>query len=100
MHIPNYFIYIYLCALPNRTPLKQENTKEYKEREAFAAKMAQEIESSDTYKASLALENGDKDEEDAFSAVVRGGSEKTDGRSVSIHAKNVCLRKVGNIYFR
>ena len=63
-----------------RTPLKQENTDEFKKREAFAQRMAQEIESSDTYKASLALENGDKDEEDAFSAVVRPGGEKTDGR--------------------
>lgn len=64
---------MYAC----RTPLVAENTEEYREREAFAARMAQEIENSDAYKASIALENGDRDEEAIYGAVVR---EKTDGR--------------------
>ena len=67
-----------LISPSGRTPLKQENTLEYKKREAHAAKLAQEIERSESYKHRIALEIGDGDEEEKFSAVVRpneqGGS--------------------------
>ncbi len=65
---------------PYSTPLRQENTKEYKEREARAAKLAQEIERSDQYKNRIALENGEGDEEDKFSAVQRPGEPGAGGK--------------------
>ncbi|GIY44699.1 ataxin-2 [Caerostris darwini] len=56
--------------LPGYTiPLNKQNTEEYKQQEAKASKIAQEIESSLHHKSRSALENGD--EEDRFSAVVR-----------------------------
>ena len=48
----------------------EKNTEEYRKLEAQAAKAAQEIEGSGTTKLAIELENGD--EEEAFSAVVRG----------------------------
>lgn len=67
----------------DRTPLKQENTDEYKKREAQAAKIAQEIERSESYKHRIALEIGDGDEEEKFSAVVRSGEQgNTPGKYV------------------
>ena len=48
----------------------EKNTEEYRKLEAQAAKAAQEIEGSGTNKLAIELENGD--EEEAFSAVVRG----------------------------
>ncbi|XP_055953303.1 ataxin-2-like protein isoform X1 [Argiope bruennichi] len=50
-------------------PLNKKDTEEYKQKEAKASKIAQEIESNMTYQARLLMENGD--EEDRFSAVVR-----------------------------
>ncbi|KFM77427.1 Ataxin-2, partial [Stegodyphus mimosarum] len=56
--------------LPGYTiPLNKQNTEEYKQQEARASKIAQEIESGFHHKSRAALENGD--EEDRFSAVVR-----------------------------
>ncbi|XP_054718015.1 ataxin-2-like protein [Uloborus diversus] len=56
--------------LPGYTiPLNKQNTEEYKQQEAKATKIAQEIESGFHHKTRAALENGD--EEDRFSAVVR-----------------------------
>ena len=54
-------------------PLLPKNSEEFKKREEVARKLAEEIESSSTYKDRIALENdeGDVDEEDKFSAVVR-----------------------------
>ncbi len=50
----------------------KQDTEEYKKREAQAAKLAQEIESSDDYRSHINLENGDGDDEEmAFSAVHR-----------------------------
>ncbi|GBN20349.1 Ataxin-2, partial [Araneus ventricosus] len=56
--------------LPGYTiPLNKQNTEEYKQQEARASKIAQEIESGFHHKSRAALENGD--EEERFSAVVR-----------------------------
>ena len=55
----------------HRTPLDKQDTKEFRDREARAMRLAQEIERSDGYKSRMDLENGDGDEEMAFSAVVR-----------------------------
>ena len=72
-----------MVYFPFRTPLKQENTKEYREREAQAARLAREIESSDTYHQHIQLENGDgvdDDEEARFSAVVRPERSESNGQ--------------------
>lgn len=54
------------------TPLVKQDTKEYREREARAAKLAQEIEKSEEYVRHSELENGDEgDEELCFAAVIR-----------------------------
>lgn len=64
-----------------RTPLVKKNDREYRLKEEEAERLAREIENSDTYKARIALENGDRDEESRFSAVLRPG-EKESGRFV------------------
>jgi len=52
--------------------LKQDkSSEEYRDREARAAKMAREIEGTTSSHLAAELENGDDDEENAFSAVVR-----------------------------
>ncbi|KAK7499053.1 hypothetical protein BaRGS_00009600 [Batillaria attramentaria] len=53
------------------TPLVRKNDREYRQKEEEAERIAREIESTDTYRAHSALENGDRDEEAKFSAVVR-----------------------------
>lgn len=50
-------------------PLTKKDTEEYKLQEAKASKIAQEIETNNSYQSRIQLENGD--EEDRFSAVVR-----------------------------
>ena len=62
----------------DRTPLTKTDTKEYKEREAKAARMAAEIERSDAHQARRDLENGDVDEETLHSAVIRPGAPNND----------------------
>jgi len=63
-----------------RTPLVKKDTKEYREREAQAARLAQEIEKSEEYNKRVALENGDgADEEMLFSAVHRPGEANNNG---------------------
>ena len=64
-----------------RTKLPAQNTEEYKIREAYALKVANQIESSEVYKRRIELENDDGDEEDKFSAVKRPGkSHSTAGK--------------------
>lgn len=58
--------------------LEHKNTDEYKQQEAEAHRIAQEIQSSPLYQARLSAENGD--EEEQFSAVVR-----PDKRNPNIH---------------
>ncbi|XP_071094212.1 ataxin-2-like protein isoform X1 [Haliotis cracherodii] len=53
------------------TQLEKKDTKEYKQREEEAARIAKEIERSEEYKARIDLENGDGEEEAKFSAVLR-----------------------------
>ncbi|XP_013380037.1 ataxin-2-like protein isoform X3 [Lingula anatina] len=61
------------------TPLERKNTPEFRQRQAEAARLAAEIESSDQYKAHIALEDTGSDEEDKFSAVVRPGESNHSG---------------------
>eukprot|EP00918_Siedleckia_nematoides_P097765 GHVU01214148.1.p1 GENE.GHVU01214148.1~~GHVU01214148.1.p1 ORF type:complete len:950 (+),score=116.10 GHVU01214148.1:44-2893(+) len=63
------------------TALKTEDTAEWREKEARAAKLACEIERSEAYKVNAELENGDeRDEEEKFSAVVREGGDQETGK--------------------
>jgi PAB1-binding protein PBP1 len=63
--------YSYTCSSDCRTPLEKRDTKEFKNREEEAERIASEIERSEQYKHHISLENGDGDEEDKFSAVKR-----------------------------
>uniref|UniRef100_A0AAY4A679 LsmAD domain-containing protein n=1 Tax=Denticeps clupeoides TaxID=299321 RepID=A0AAY4A679_9TELE len=56
-------------------PLERDNSEEFLKREARAAQLADEIESSASYKARVALENDDRSEEEKYTAVVRGERE-------------------------
>ncbi|KAL0979810.1 hypothetical protein UPYG_G00190030 [Umbra pygmaea] len=55
--------------------LERDNSEEFLKREARAAQLAEEIESSSTYKARVALENDERSEEEKYTAVVRGEKE-------------------------
>ncbi len=53
-------------------PLEKGNSEVFRQREARAARLASEIESSPQYRHRVSLENDEgKSEEDKFSAVVR-----------------------------
>ncbi|XP_053329047.1 ataxin-2 isoform X2 [Spea bombifrons] len=52
-------------------PLEKDNSEEYLKREARAAQIAEEIESSSQYKARVALENDERSEEEKYTAVQR-----------------------------
>ncbi|XP_018105496.1 ataxin 2 L homeolog isoform X1 [Xenopus laevis] len=52
-------------------PLERDNSEEYLKREARAAQIAEEIESSSQYKARVALENDERSEEEKYTAVQR-----------------------------
>ncbi|MEE6503902.1 hypothetical protein FKM82_005009 [Ascaphus truei] len=57
-------------------PLERDNSEEYLRREARAAQIADEIESSAQYKARVALENDERSEEEKFTAVQRNATDK------------------------
>ncbi|KAL7986629.1 hypothetical protein Chor_012912 [Crotalus horridus] len=57
-------------------PLERDNSEDYLKREARAAQLAEEIESSAQYKARAALENDDRSEEEKYTAVQRNATER------------------------
>ncbi|XP_040922930.1 ataxin-2-like protein isoform X1 [Toxotes jaculatrix] len=62
-------------------PLEKGNSEVYRQREARAARLASEIESSPQYRHRVNLENDEgKSEEDKYSAVVRDGNDRERGR--------------------
>uniref|UniRef100_A0A8C6LKE2 LsmAD domain-containing protein n=1 Tax=Nothobranchius furzeri TaxID=105023 RepID=A0A8C6LKE2_NOTFU len=62
-------------------PLERGNSEVYRQREARAARLANEIESSPQYRIRLNLENDEgKSEEEKFSSVARDGSDREKGR--------------------
>ncbi|KAK2820346.1 hypothetical protein Q5P01_023305 [Channa striata] len=62
-------------------PLERGNSEVFRQREARAARLASEIESSPQYRHRVNLENEEgKSEEDKFSAVVRDGNDREKGR--------------------
>ncbi|XP_066466101.1 ataxin-2 isoform X1 [Tiliqua scincoides] len=63
-------------------PLERDNSEEFLKREARAAQIAEEIESSAQYKARAALENDDRSEEEKYTAVQRSVNER-EGHSVT-----------------
>lgn len=63
-------------------PLERDNSEEFLKREARAAQIAEEIESSSQYKARVALENDDRSEEEKYTAVQRNLCDR-DGHSVT-----------------
>ncbi|KAM9837052.1 ataxin-2-like protein [Aulostomus maculatus] len=62
-------------------PLEKGNSEVYRQREARAARLASEIESSPQYRHRVSLENDEgKTEEDKYSAVVRDSGDRERGR--------------------
>ncbi|XP_034426222.1 ataxin-2-like protein [Hippoglossus hippoglossus] len=62
-------------------PLERGNSDTFRQREARAARLASEIESSPQYRHRVNLENDEgKSEEDKFSSVVRDGGDRERGR--------------------
>ncbi|PWA16693.1 hypothetical protein CCH79_00017496 [Gambusia affinis] len=62
-------------------PLERGNSEVYRQREARAARLASEIESSPQYRHRVGLENDEgKSEEEKYSSVVRDGSDREKGR--------------------
>lgn len=62
------------------TPLERGNSEVYRQREARAARLASEIESSPQYRHRVNLENDEgKSEEDKYSAVVRDSNDRERG---------------------
>lgn len=58
-------------------PLERGTSEVYRQREARAARLANEIESSPQYRHRVGLENDEgKSEEDKYSAVVRDGTDR------------------------
>lgn len=66
---------------PPSVPLERGNSEVYRQREARAARLASEIESSPQYRHRVGLENDEgKSEEEKYSSVVRDGSDREKGR--------------------
>uniref|UniRef100_A0A3Q4HFH8 Ataxin-2-like protein-like n=1 Tax=Neolamprologus brichardi TaxID=32507 RepID=A0A3Q4HFH8_NEOBR len=71
----------YDSSLSMYVPLERGNSENYRQREARAARLAQEIESSPQYRSRVNLENDEgRTEEDKFSAVARDGNDRERGR--------------------
>lgn len=76
------------CAAANTSshssfsvPLEKGNSEVFRQREARAARLASEIESSPQYRHRVNLENDEgKSEEDKYSAVIREGGDRERGR--------------------
>ncbi|GCB61063.1 hypothetical protein scyTo_0004041 [Scyliorhinus torazame] len=60
----------------DQVPLERDNSEEFLRREARAAQLAEEIESSAQYKARVALENDERTEEEKYTAVQRSPNER------------------------
>ncbi|XP_063310308.1 ataxin-2 isoform X3 [Pelobates fuscus] len=69
-------------------PLERDNSEEFLKREARAAQIAEEIESSSQYKARVALENDERSEEDKYTAVQRNTSDR-EGHTVTNREKYI-----------
>ena len=62
-------------------PLERGSSEGFRQREARAARLANEIEASPQYRQRVNMENDDgKSEEDKFSAVLRDAGERERGR--------------------
>lgn len=72
----------HVCVPPAPSvPLEKGNSEIFRQREARAARLASEIESSPQYRHRVNLENDEgKSEEDKYSAVVREGGDRERGR--------------------
>lgn len=67
--------------VPRRVPLERSSSEVYRQREARAARLANEIEASLQYRQRVNLENDEgKSEEDKYSAVLRDAGERERGR--------------------
>uniref|UniRef100_A0A4W6CY32 Ataxin 2 like n=1 Tax=Lates calcarifer TaxID=8187 RepID=A0A4W6CY32_LATCA len=72
-------------------PLEKGNSEVYRQREARAARLASEIESSPQYRHRVNLENDEgKSEEDKYSAVVRDGNDRERGRETFLQSPMCC----------
>lgn len=76
-----HFVSLSPFSLSPSVPLEKGNSEVYRQREARAARLASEIESSPQYRHRVNLENDEgKSEEDKYSAVVRDGNDRERGR--------------------
>lgn len=74
-------ICLFVPPLCCSVPLEKGNSEVFRQREARAARLASEIESSPQYRHRVNLENDEgKSEEDKYSAVVRDSGDREKGR--------------------
>lgn len=76
-----FIICLFVPPLWFSVPLEKGNSEVFRQREARAARLASEIESSPQYRHRVNLENDEgKSEEDKYSAVVRDSGDREKGR--------------------